>query len=230
MSCPPRFSQGLFFCMRYVRKRSYFSLLLACRTIRRIRWKFLWVPSIACVFCCPFHGLLFHPRTSQFVFLCLTAVHGALDRRHHRCASGTRSSTRCCSRAVAIIGLQIREQIVDVPVPQIMEEIVEIVCMHVNSFFSHSWPSHGPTVILDMASSFGILSRRIRQEVLLQCSRRHVCMVHLIVAITGSHPAPDLLLAAAVALWPCRASGSLCKSRTARKTVTLFTLFDRLQL
>ena len=58
---------------------------------------------------------------------CLTGVLGALDRRHHRCASGTRSSTRCCSRAVAVIRLQIWEQIVDVPVPQIMEEIVEIV-------------------------------------------------------------------------------------------------------
>ena len=30
MSCPPRLSQDLFFCMRYVRKRSFFSLLLAC--------------------------------------------------------------------------------------------------------------------------------------------------------------------------------------------------------
>ena len=58
---------------------------------------------------------------------CLTGVHGAFDRRHHRCASGTRSSTRCCSRAVAVIRLQIQEQIVDVPVPQIKEEIVEIV-------------------------------------------------------------------------------------------------------
>ena len=58
---------------------------------------------------------------------CLTGVHGAFDRRHHRCASGTRSSTRCCSRAVAVIRLQIQEQIVDVAVPQIREEIVEIV-------------------------------------------------------------------------------------------------------
>ena len=58
---------------------------------------------------------------------CLTGVHGAFDRRHHRCALGTRSSTRCCSRAVAVIRLQIQEQIVDVPVPQIKEEIVEIV-------------------------------------------------------------------------------------------------------
>ena len=58
---------------------------------------------------------------------CLTGVHGAFDRRHHRCASGTRSSTRCCSRAVAVIRLQIQEQIVDVSVPQIKEEIVEIV-------------------------------------------------------------------------------------------------------
>ena len=58
---------------------------------------------------------------------CLTCVHGAFDRRHHRCASGTRSSTRCCSRAVAVIRLQIQEQIVDVPVPQIKGKIVEIV-------------------------------------------------------------------------------------------------------
>ena len=58
---------------------------------------------------------------------CLTGVHGAFDRRHHRCASSTRSTTRCCSRAVAVIRLQIQEQIVDVPVPQIKEEIVEIV-------------------------------------------------------------------------------------------------------
>ena len=78
-------------------------------------------------FCCPFHGLLFHCCTRQFVLQCLTGVHGAFDRRHHRCASGTRSSTRCCSRAVAVIRLQIQEQIVDVPVPQIQEEIVEIV-------------------------------------------------------------------------------------------------------
>ena len=58
---------------------------------------------------------------------CLTGVYGAFDRRHHRCASGTRSFSRCCSRAVAVISLQIQEQIVDVPVPQIKEEIVEIV-------------------------------------------------------------------------------------------------------
>ena len=48
-------------------------------------------------------------------------------------------------------------------------------------------------------------------------------MVHLIVAITGAHRALDLPLAAAVALWPCRAGGSLCKSHTSRKTVTLVT-------
>ena len=62
-----------------------------------------------------------------FVLQCLTGAHGAFDRRHHRCASLTRSSTRCCSRAVAVIRLQIQEQIVDVPVPQIKKEIVEIV-------------------------------------------------------------------------------------------------------
>ena len=99
-------------------------------------------------------------------------------------------------------------------------------CMHVNRFFfltllaftrSFCHPRHA------MACSFGTLSQRIRQEVLLQCSRRQVCMVHLIVAITGAHRAPDLPLAAAVALWPCRARGSLCKSRTSRKTVSLFT-------
>ena len=78
-------------------------------------------------FCCPFHGLFFHCRTRQFVLQCLTGVDGALDRRHHRCASGTRSPSRCCSRAAAVIRLQIQEQIVDVPVPQIQEEIVEIV-------------------------------------------------------------------------------------------------------
>ena len=55
-------------------------------------------------------------------------------------------------------------------------------------------------------------------------------MVHLIVGITGAHRAPDLPLAAAVALWQCRASGSLCKSRTSRNTDSFFTLFDRLQL
>ena len=89
------------------------------------------------------------------------------------------------------------------------------------------------TVLLSSSTctcSFGTLSRRIRQEVLLQCSRRQVCMVHSIVAITGAHRTPDLPLAAAVALWLCRASGSLCKSRTSCKTVALFTLFDRLQL
>ena len=55
-------------------------------------------------------------------------------------------------------------------------------------------------------------------------------MVHLIVAITGAHRAPDLPLAAAVALWLSCASGSPCKSGTSRKTVALFTVFDRLQL
>ena len=44
-----------------------------------------------------------------------------------RCASGTRSSTRCCSRAVAVIRLQIREQIVDVPAPQILEHNVKVI-------------------------------------------------------------------------------------------------------
>ena len=120
MCCPPRFSQDLFFCMRYVRKRSYFSLLLAFRTIRRTRRKFQRVPSLC--FCCPLHGLLFHCRTRQFVLQCVTGVHGALDRRHHRCESGTRSSTRCCSRALAVIRLQM-----DVPVPQIPNKIVEVI-------------------------------------------------------------------------------------------------------
>ena len=46
MSCPPRLSQDLFFCMRNVRKRSFFCLLLACRTIRRILRKLLWVASL----------------------------------------------------------------------------------------------------------------------------------------------------------------------------------------
>ena len=79
-------------------------------------------------FClCPFYGFLVLCCTRQFVLQCLTGVRGAFDRRHHRCAWGTRSSTRCCSRAVAVIRLQIQEQIVDVPVPQIKEEIVEIV-------------------------------------------------------------------------------------------------------
>ena len=52
---------------------------------------------------------------------------------------------------------------------------------------------------------------RTRQFVL-----RQVCMVHLIVAITGAHRAPDLPLAAAVALWGCR-SGSrswMCQYHT----------------
>ena len=50
ISCLARHvSHKIFSSMRYVRKRSYFSLLLACRTIRRIRWKLLWVPC--CGFC-----------------------------------------------------------------------------------------------------------------------------------------------------------------------------------
>ena len=114
MSCPLRLSQDLFLCMRYVRKRSYFSLFLVCRTIRRIRRKFPWVPSLVFLLSIPWPSF----SARQFVLQCLTGVHGALDRRHHRCASGTRSSTRCCSRAVAFIRLQIREQIVDVPVPR----------------------------------------------------------------------------------------------------------------
>ena len=123
MSCLPHLPHDLFFCKRCVRKRSYFSLLLACRTIRRTR-SFYGFHRFC--FCCPFHGLLFHCCTRQFVLQCLTGVHGAFHRRHHRCASGTRSSTRCCSPTVAVIRLQIQE-IVDVPVPQIKEEIVEIV-------------------------------------------------------------------------------------------------------
>ena len=77
---------------------------------------------------------------------------------------------------------------------------------------------------------WGLYHNVFRQEVSLQCSRKQVCMVHLIVAITGAHRAPDLPLAAAVALWPCRARGSLCKSRTSRKTISRFTLLDRWQL
>ena len=61
-------------------------------------------------FCCPFHGLLFHFCTRQFLLQCLTGVHGAFDRRHHRWASGTRSSTRCCSRAVASSGCRSRSR------------------------------------------------------------------------------------------------------------------------
>ena len=61
-------------------------------------------------FCCPFHGLLFHCYTRQFVLQCLTGVHGAFDRRHHRCASGTRSSTCCCSRVVPSSGCRSRRK------------------------------------------------------------------------------------------------------------------------
>ena len=68
-----------------------------------------------------------------------------------------------------------------------------------------------------MACSFGTLSQRFRQEVLLQYSRTQMCMVHLIVSITGAHRP----LAAAVALWPCRASGLFCKFWISRKTVAL---------
>ena len=109
MSCPPRLSQDLFFVEQSDEfAGSFYGFHRFC-------------------FCCPFHGLLLHCCTRQCVLQCLTGVHGAFDCRHHRCASGTRSSTRCCSRAVAVIRLQIQEQIVDVPVPQIKEEIVEIV-------------------------------------------------------------------------------------------------------
>ena len=89
MSCPPRLSQDLFFCMRYVRKTFLF---LFCWRVEQQSDEFagsFYGFHIACVFCCPFHGLLFHSRTRQFVLQCLTGVHGALDRRHHRCASGT---------------------------------------------------------------------------------------------------------------------------------------------
>ena len=107
-------------------------------------------------FCCSFHGLLFDCCTGQFVLQCLTGVHGAFDRRHHRCASGTRSSTRCCSRAVAVIRLQIQEQIVGVPVPQIKEEIVEIVAGEVvcnartGVRRQHGWTCTKNEVIVDV--------------------------------------------------------------------------------
>ena len=44
--CPSRLSQDVFFCMRCVGKHSYFSLLQESRTIRRIRRKLVWVPSL----------------------------------------------------------------------------------------------------------------------------------------------------------------------------------------
>ena len=103
--------------MRCVRKRSYLSLSFADESNNQTNSPEVSMGSIAC-FCCPVHGLLFHSRTRQFVLQCLTGVHGALDSRHHRCASGTKSPTRCGSRAVAVTRLQIREQIVDVPAPQ----------------------------------------------------------------------------------------------------------------
>ena len=110
--------------MRYVRKRSYFSLLLACRTIRRIRRKLLWVPSLV-FFCCPFHGLLFLSLCQRYceqvrlVHLTVLAVPVPQIRE----------------QIVDVIKVILEEwmsqrivqQIVDVPVPQILEEIVAIV-------------------------------------------------------------------------------------------------------
>ena len=77
----PRLSQDLFFRMRYVRKSSYFSLLLACRTIRRIRRKLLWVPSLLFLLSIPWPS--FHCCTRHFVLQCLTGVHGAFVRIGH---------------------------------------------------------------------------------------------------------------------------------------------------
>ena len=80
------------------------------------------------------------------------------------------------------------------------------------------------------------LSQRIRQEVLLQYSRRQVCKVCLIVTVTGAHWAPDLRRARAGDSTGGRAtfdvawSGSLCEPRTSHKTIALFTLFNRSQL
>ena len=51
-------------------------------------------------------------------------------------------------------------------------------------------------------------------------------MVHLIVTVAGAQWAPELRRARTGG----RASGSLCEPRTSRKTIALFTLFNRLQL
>ena len=73
MSCPPRLSQGLFF----LHAREQFFLTLGLHTVSTC------------------DGLLFGDFITTYSargFVAVfteTGVHGALDRRHHRCASGT---------------------------------------------------------------------------------------------------------------------------------------------
>ena len=63
MSCPPRLSQDLFFCMRYVRKRSFFSLYFTSVLNNQTNSPEVAVGSIACVF------LLFIPWPSFSVLV-----------------------------------------------------------------------------------------------------------------------------------------------------------------
>ena len=71
--------------MRYVRKRSYFSLLLACRTVRRIRRKFLWVPSLLFLLSIPWpsFSLLYVAMFDRCACACdrqsITGAHRAPD-------------------------------------------------------------------------------------------------------------------------------------------------------
>ena len=59
MSCPPRFSQDLFFCMRYVRKRSFSLFCLGVEQSDEFAGSFYRFHRLC--FCCPLHGLLFFP-------------------------------------------------------------------------------------------------------------------------------------------------------------------------
>ena len=96
MSWPPRLSQGHFFCMRCVRKRS------TCRTIRRIRPKFLRVPSLMFFVV---HSIAFFLsargnlccNVSQVcmvhLIVAITGALGALDS--HRCSGAADPGADC---------------------------------------------------------------------------------------------------------------------------------------
>ena len=57
MSCPPRLSQDLFFYA--VCAKTFLFLSFASVSNNQTNSPKVAVGSIACVFCCPFHGLLF---------------------------------------------------------------------------------------------------------------------------------------------------------------------------
>ena len=85
--------------------------------------------------------------------------------------------------------------------------------MHVNTFFFLTFGLH--TVLLSSSTCDGLLFQDF---------------ITTIVTVTRAHWAPDLRRARTGDSTSGRESGSLCEPRTSRKTITLFTLFNRLQL